>query len=97
MTDRDKIIKKLEECLSASCRGFRTCPYSDADWDAVREALALLKEQEPVKPDLDARNDWYRCGKCGNNLASGVRVRSFGIYKWPVYCEKCGKKVKWDD
>jgi len=47
MTDREKVIKKLEECLSASCRGFRTCPYSDADWDAVREALALLKEQIP--------------------------------------------------
>ena len=46
MTDREKVIKELEECLSASCRGFRTCPYSDADWDAVREALALLKEQE---------------------------------------------------
>lgn len=49
--DREKVIKKLEECMSASCRGFRTCPYSDADWDAVREALALLKEKElePVK------------------------------------------------
>lgn len=47
MTDREKVIKKLEECLSASCRGFRTCQYSDADWDAVREVLALLKEQEP--------------------------------------------------
>ena len=48
MTDREKVIKKLEECLSASCRGFRTCPYNDADWDAVREALALLKEQEAL-------------------------------------------------
>ena len=48
MADREKVIKKLEECLSASCRGFRTCPYSDADWDAVRAALALLKEQETL-------------------------------------------------
>ena len=47
MTDREKVIKRLEECLSASCRGFRTCPYSDdPDWDAVEAALALLRDRE---------------------------------------------------
>lgn len=40
-------MKRLEECLSASCRGFRTCPYSDTEWDAVIAAYELLKEQEP--------------------------------------------------
>lgn len=62
----------------------------------IEDALALLLEQEPVNPYVDARDGWYRCGKCGNSLASGERVRSFGTYKWPVYCEKCGRKVKWD-
>lgn len=48
MPERDKVIQKLEECLSASCCGFRTCPYSDDVWDTVREALTLLKERKPV-------------------------------------------------
>lgn len=47
MAYREKVIKRLEECFSASCRGFRTCPYSDNEWDAVQTALALLKAQEP--------------------------------------------------
>jgi len=58
MTDREKVIKQLEECLSASCRGFRACPYSDDDWDAVREALALLKEQEVRELTMDEWREW---------------------------------------
>ena len=49
MPDREKVIKDLEECLSASCRGFRprvSCPYNDDEWDIMRDVLCLLKEQE---------------------------------------------------
>ena len=49
MMNREKVIKDLEECLRASCRGFRprlSCPYNDEEWDIMREALALLKERE---------------------------------------------------
>lgn len=84
ISDREKVIKKLEECLSASCRGFRTCPYSDADWDAVKEALALLKEQEPIKPRFyTGRECW--CGQCGGMMYTGDN-----------YCSHCGRKVLWD-
>lgn len=47
--DREKIIKDLEECLSASCRGYRprlSCPYNDEEWDIMRDAFNLLKDQE---------------------------------------------------
>lgn len=90
MTDREKVIKELEECLSASCRGFRTCPYSDADWDAVREALALLREQEPVRPRWihpEVGTNLLMCGGCGIAIPFGK----------PYYCPWCGKEVKWDD
>lgn len=57
------------------------------------DAIALLKEQEAVKPGKD--NDgtpepyiawWYVCGNCS----------------WPIdmtdrYCRRCGRSVKWDD
>ena len=48
-TNREKVIKDLEECLSASCRGFRprlSCPYNDEEWNIMRDALELIKEQE---------------------------------------------------
>ena len=48
MTDMEKVMRQLEECLPASCRGFRTCPYSDTEWDAVRAAYELLKEQKSI-------------------------------------------------
>lgn len=74
MNDREKVIERLEECLSASCRGFRTCPYSDDAWDAVASALALLREQEPIVRCGDCKY-WYAC-KCWNdNVFQQVRYR----------------------
>ena len=95
MPDREKVIKKLEECLSASCRGFRTCPYSDADWDAVREALSLLKEQEPVVPEHGFPDS--KCQNCGTEFVTELRYYlgkpTAEYYK---YCPGCGRTVKWD-
>ena len=85
MADREKVIKRLEECLSASCRGFRTCPYSDNEWDAVESALALLREQKPVKPNPTGIEPHYNCGKCGLPIQQGY-----------PFCPWCGKAVKWD-
>ena len=67
MSDRKRIIERLEECLSASCRGFRTCPYSDDEWDAVKTALALLKEQkncENCAIAIEDRQPVVRCKDC---------------------------------
>lgn len=100
MPDREKVIKKLEECLSASCRGFRTCPYSDDDWDAVREALALLKEQEAteyVDDGLDSVNGKiatrYRCKFCGQTMTCEFEKSP---KKFVTYCIRCGRKVLWN-
>lgn len=49
MADINKTIKDIEECLSASCRGYKPkvyCPHSDEEWDIMRDALDLLKEQQ---------------------------------------------------
>ena len=58
-----------------------------AEW--TMEALALLKEQEPVKPTRIG--NMMKCGKCGAPV---------GIYGDDVidsYCRKCGRKVQWDE
>ena len=79
MTDRENVIKRLEECLSASCRGFRTCPYSDNEWDAVETALTLLREH-PIMAD------WKRLKfsvlETANNNASEGNEDVYRILTW---------------
>ena len=88
MPNREK-IESLKQCLSASCRGFRTCPYSITEWDAIEAVLELLAEQEPVKPIKEplAGSDYaiWRCGNCKAWLRITDR-----------FCGRCGKKVKRD-
>lgn len=55
----------------------------------ITSAIALLKEQEPVKPTWSQGKAY--CGKCGQRLP---RKRSD---KEINYCGYCGQKVKWDD
>ena len=84
---REKVISELQSALE-------WCEPEDNPngsvavklW-AVRGAVELLKEQEPVKPRYEDffGNRVARCGKC-----NGYIVR----YK---YCPGCGKKVKWND
>lgn len=56
------------------------------------DALALLKEQEPVEPkkrDVDYGNlkSWaWICGVCGGDVIWGRR-----------YCPDCGRAVKWNE
>ena len=88
MKDLEKVIKGLEHCSSDDgCKG---CPYSKNESGHVcsvvclRDAIALLKEQEPVKP-IRLEN-WYKCPSCSGNIVSNME-----------YCPRCGRKVKWDE
>ena len=56
------------------------------------DALALLKEQEPVESTIgravehDGHDSWwYQCGKCKGPIDWQDR-----------YCRHCGKPVKWE-
>ena len=100
MPDLEKAIQGIEICVRphSDCNA---CPYNESDdlkciENLRRDVIELLKAQKPVKPVVNARDGWYRCGNCNSSLASGERVKSFGTYKWPVYCEMCGRAVKWD-
>lgn len=102
MTDREKVIKSLE-CLSRlpqdrKCAGcayfipYRIANDPDVGWcdstGVAKDALALLREQEPVKPIEEGKRPyrWFRCGNCEEPL--------YGPWN---YCQKCGRKVKWDE
>lgn len=74
------------------------CPYEDllGEYEGAyyecttalaTDALELLKEQEPVKPDYMPTTLEWSCGNCG---------QSFDRCKYK-YCPYCGRKVKWDE
>lgn len=89
MTDREKVIRGLECCAVVNCG--HECPYAPIGGCRVkvlRDAIALLREQEPVKPQKMLGGVWSyeRCGACGGVLYE----RGF------AYCPWCGKAVKWN-
>lgn len=92
---RDKAIRGLELCAYdpdpgqelKEIRSCPECPYYRAGCSPqlIRDALALLKEQEAVKPI--GGYGCYICGVCKNPLTSVSQK----------FCSVCGKAVKWDD
>ena len=103
MPDREKVIRGLK-CLSllsqdgtcAGCAYFR--PFTDdpdSGWcnrdEAIKDALVLLMEQEPVKPTKEQNLLFgnflgWNCGACGFLFLSDY-------YK---YCPHCGRRIKWN-
>lgn len=99
MADKEKVIKGLEMCMPKAYSGMQCdeCPYKKISYaerrecDCVRElhkdAIALLKEQEPMVPVYDQLLTQVipRCGKRGYRLVKGN----------DKYCCRCGQAVKW--
>ncbi len=95
MTDREKVIKALECCTSVD--GCCNCPYGNdrrgtdhCQLNSTRDALILLREQEPVRPRWihpEVGTNLLMCGGCGIAIPFGK----------PNYCPWCGKEVKWDE
>lgn len=99
MADREKVMKALEACLSGDPDLCVECPYFtgriDCSHKMETDALALLREQEPVKAKIlkNALTINYKkytfagmCPVCNSLL----------LRHW-VACPTCGKAVKWDD
>lgn len=98
MIDREKVIKAYEICDNNEdgivCKN---CPYKEDKWNGAWEdetgktcfqtlhadVLALLKEQEAVKPKIDAFGHPY-CPKC-----------KILVYETWEFCPHCGQAVKW--
>lgn len=101
MTNREKVIKGLEYCATNRLRRedceAMDCVYLDIEshgciHQIIRDALALLKAQEPVKPiscksyiHTEPIAFDYECPICMT-----------GIMRNWVACPNCGQAVKWD-
>ena len=93
MTDREKVIKGLECCSFRTANTCRECPYGNVYGSAecaqmAKDALELLKEQEPALPTWSQGKAY--CGKCGQRLPRKSADREIN------YCSYCGRAVKWD-
>ena len=107
VSDREKVIKGLECCTDGfmMCKRER-CPYygkapidSTCRIELEKDALALLKEQEPIKPTVSV--DTWICSKCGHTLESQELIDDKEnpqvlIHEQYEYCPCCGRKVNWD-
>ena len=93
MADREKIIKGLEICEKKDCV---LCPYKDEKDETYsgfceqvlkQDALALLKEQDAVKPKKANNPDEseYCCGICG-----------YPLWLDEFYCAHCGRRIEWE-
>jgi hypothetical protein len=91
MPDMEKVISDIEQQIrwieEIECHKF---PGWLNVTNAMRDALALLKEQEPIKPKSKVRHGengqiqhW-----CGNCMAM--------LHGKPKYCSNCGRQVKWE-
>ena len=103
MTEREKVIKGLECCIDkldtvtnkthgfncTACPYFKRCDSSGylVGLPLMKDALALLKAQEPLKPKLSVSGILYKCRACGRPLTKYL----------DEFCPKCGRPVKWDD
>ena len=95
MADREKVVKGLEVCTTRPCY-CKDCPYVKGcaldSQQVMEDALALLKEQEPMKPKEGFQEDglyYASCGDCGYPI---TELR----YLKDSFCPHCGRKVLWD-
>lgn len=83
MPDREKVIKHIADYINA-VDGLANVQWVLAELDVLKDALALLKAQEPLEPVIV--NGEPECAECLYELRSDA----------DSYCPCCGRKVKWE-
>ena len=85
MIDREKVMADLRKFIN----------YPEPLSGTVKDALELLKEQEPIKP-IAQGDDSYLCDNCGETVG-WEELSLYGLDKVKYkYCPECGRKVQWD-
>lgn len=84
----DEVIKGLEELYGFLFREYANIPAEESKiyyerTCAIRDAIALLKEQEAVYPSW--QNGKMYCGHCGSKFPPRVMMR---------FCHRCGVPIK---
>ena len=61
----------------------------------AHDAIALLKEKEPVEPIYDVLHGAYHCGNCKRRIILVESKEDRGRLE-NKYCFHCGRSVKWE-
>lgn len=86
MIDREKVIRAVETCFDSWIDKHQNMDLDLHEVEQMKQdALELLREQKPVKPDYDSYYQEYFCGNCGETI-----TRAYN------FCNYCGRKVKWN-
>ena len=97
MEFRDEVVLGLECCIKSDETGL--CPAEcqvrykyghECETGLKRDALELLKEQEPKLVRYTAST--VRCPNCNKQITT-----KGCIHRDIKYCWKCGQAVKWDE
>ena len=92
-----KVIEGLELCTLNDICAKENCPYypeTDCFVTMHKDAIFMLKAQEPVKP-IRTDNEW-QCGNCKAPVGwDELQVQGIEEVK-ENYCSNCGRKVLWD-
>ena len=78
MADKKEIV--LQKCKNAI-----DCGEPITDYGFYHEVIALLKEQEAIKPKIDAFGHPY-CPKC-----------KILVYETWEFCPHCGRELIWNE
>lgn len=99
MIDRKKVVKGLEEISDY----FFSVYHHSKDreeinkakdrCDAVEDALALLKEQEPMQVKMDMYGNAY-CPWCSTDRT--IEMGAQRLHLGTQFCPYCGQAVKWE-
>ena len=102
MADKAKVIKAIECCVVNNTRCFddndKLCPYFTTkvymcEIELLKDALALLKEQEAVEPTINEDGEAYCI--CGENVGIIPNSKSLPSVRLK-YCPECGRRMKWE-
>ena len=105
MTDREKVIFDIERCICHVPDACRDCSKYGGIYEQrcmehlMADALALLREQEPVKTE-PVRFRVCRAGS-GNYpfwdcVCDGCGFKTSMAHTDWRFCPMCGKAVKWE-
>ena len=87
--NREKVIRLIEDEISV-CESVNQ-DYRTIDLSVLRDILALLKEQEPLKPKSKVRH-----GKNGQIQHFCRKCNAILFHHKQKFCIECGQAVKWE-
>lgn len=88
MSNREKVISNLQ-VVYEYLRHFENTAKM-GEW--VSDGLALLKEQEAIKPTINEYGEAYCI--CGENV--GIIPNNKNLPSVRIkYCSECGRRMKW--